>query len=100
MFPSAMQFQREEEVNQLLRSYTQDFVSQFEKKLIDYYEEMMREIEKASGVSELVVQRLGTALGGAVVWLPGLGAKLGRKVCSWVRRKYRKISKESLGLFK
>ncbi|GFT30869.1 hypothetical protein TNCV_1682561 [Trichonephila clavipes] len=42
--------------------------------------------KKASGVPELVVQGFGTALGalgGAVVWLPGLGAKLGRKAVEY-----------------
>ncbi|GFT67861.1 hypothetical protein TNCV_1087411 [Trichonephila clavipes] len=68
MFPSAMQFQQDnrEKVNQLLKGFTQDFVRQFENKLIDYYQEVMGEMKKTSGIPELVVQGIGTALGALV----------------------------------
>ncbi|GFY72917.1 uncharacterized protein TNIN_149271 [Trichonephila inaurata madagascariensis] len=81
-----MQFQqdnREEEVNQLLKGFTRDFVRQFEKKLIDYYQEVMGEMKKTSGTPELVVQGIGTALGalsGSVVGFPELGAEMGAKL--------------------
>ncbi|GFT52244.1 hypothetical protein TNCV_4275581 [Trichonephila clavipes] len=77
MFPSAKQFQhdnREEKVNPLLKSFTQDFVGQFEKKLIDYYQEVMGEMKKTSGwLREKVAEKAGE-------YAPGLGEKAGENI--------------------